>query len=369
MMPHPVGVVGASARAAVHSLARAGLSAWAVDLFGDRDLTSMAPCAVCSFADYPTALPRLAEHFPPGPVLYTGGLENHPNIVAELAAERELWGNPPNVLERVRDPWGLHSTLAAAGVAVPRLVPHREPCPSIGRWLRKPLRSSAGLGIRFAEPGEAASELHDFQQWIDGTPLSAVFRDATLFGVTEPLVGLSWLHARPFAYCGSVTLPDPTDELTRTLARLGSALAREFGLRGVWNVDFILKDGVPYPVEVNPRYSASVEVLEHATEQAVFGNRLAATRSEARRTIAKAIYFAPHALTFPTAGPWDADLAGTFDPCRLPAFADIPAAGSAIPAGFPVITLFASGSSSAACRERLQSQAGELDQLFAKAAS
>ena len=31
-------MVGASARAAVHSLLRAGYSAWAVDLFGDRDL-------------------------------------------------------------------------------------------------------------------------------------------------------------------------------------------------------------------------------------------------------------------------------------------------------------------------------------------
>ena len=145
-----IGVVGASARAAVHSLARAGLSAWAVDLFGDRDLARVAPCAVCSFVDYPAALPRLAAEFPPGPVLYTGGLENHPTVVAELAATRKLWGNTPDVLERVRDPFRLFPALAAAGFTVPRLIPAGEPCPTDGRWVRKPLRSAAGLGIRFA---------------------------------------------------------------------------------------------------------------------------------------------------------------------------------------------------------------------------
>ena len=41
-------------------------------------------------------------------------------------------------------------------------------------------------------------------------------------------------------------------------------------LRGVFGVDFILHDGSPCVVEVNPRYPASVEVLEHATGKAVF---------------------------------------------------------------------------------------------------
>ena len=41
-----VGVVGASARAAVHSLGRAGFATWAVDLFADRDLARVAPCAL-----------------------------------------------------------------------------------------------------------------------------------------------------------------------------------------------------------------------------------------------------------------------------------------------------------------------------------
>src|SRR5262245_45510223 len=104
-MAPTVGVVGASARAAVHSLARAEIPAWACDLFTDRDLKLAANCARCPFDSYPDALATLAEQFPPGPILYTGGLENHPRVVAQLSAKRELWGNGPEVLNRVRDPF------------------------------------------------------------------------------------------------------------------------------------------------------------------------------------------------------------------------------------------------------------------------
>src|SRR4029077_10518962 len=85
---NPVGVVGVSARAAVHSLARAGLAAWAIDLFNDRDLKRVAACARCPLDQFPDAIPTLADQFPPGPVLYTGGLENHPRVIAELARTR-----------------------------------------------------------------------------------------------------------------------------------------------------------------------------------------------------------------------------------------------------------------------------------------
>jgi predicted ATP-grasp superfamily ATP-dependent carboligase len=370
-----VGVVGASARAAVHSLARAEISAWAVDLFADRDLARVAPCGLCPFADYPTALPRLAEKFPPGPVLYTGGLENHPAVVAELAASRELWGNPPAVLDAVRDPHRLFPALATAGVATPALVPPGAPCTATGRWLRKPRRSSAGHGIRFAKPGEGESAAHHFQEFIDGESVSGVYINMTLIGVTEQLVGADWLHAKPFAYCGSVGRARINSQVFGQILHAGLILASTFPLRGVWNADFMVRDGKPYLVEVNPRYSASVEVVEHA-------NRLTFLASGGRQpplqhqqgadaprspefTVGQAVYFAPHAIPFPESGSWDADLAGVFDPWRLPAFADIPASGAILEAGHPVITLFASGSSTRECRDRLQSRAAELDQLFA----
>jgi predicted ATP-grasp superfamily ATP-dependent carboligase len=362
-----IGVVGASARAAVHSLARAGLGAWAVDLFGDRDLRLVAPCAACPASNYPDALPPLARHFHPGPVLVTGGLENHPAVVAQLAGDRELWGSPPAVIERVRDPYALAEFLAAHGFASPRILAPGEPCPAPGEWLLKSRRSSGGFGVRFARASEVGDASHHLQGFIDGPPMSAVFIAGTshveLFGVTEQLVGVDWLHARGFRYAGNVGPAEITEALRRELTRLGSALAAEFGLRGVFGVDIVLRNGRPWVVEVNPRYPASVEVIEHGTGKAVFGG--ARMPPGLFAAIGKAIYYAPHRLTFPAAGPWDADLAADFDPWRLPGFADIPEPGTLTDAGSPVLTIFAAASSPALVRGRLQSRAAELDRLLA----
>ncbi|MFO0822130.1 MAG: ATP-grasp domain-containing protein [Gemmataceae bacterium] len=353
-----VGVVGASARAAVHSLLRAGFQAWAVDLFGDRDLAMVAPCAVCPLEEYPQGLPRLARQFPPGPFIYTGGLENHPDIVAELAADRELWGTPSDVLERIRAPYQLFPLLADAAFRVPAIVPRGEPCPTTGRWLRKPIRSGGGLGIRFANPGEPASPQHIFQEFIDGVPMSAVYGGTTLLGVTEQLVGEPWLHAKLFHYCGSIRSLNVPGNIANRPAMEG----HDLGVHGHWNVDFILTDGQAVPVEVNPRYSASLEVVEHGCGCAAFSLWFTARQD----IVGKAIYFAPHDITFPDAGPWDADLATPFDPWRLPNFADIPAAGALLHAGQPVITMFEKTATVEGCREKLQSRALELDHLFGK---
>lgn len=364
-----VGVVGASARAAVHSLARAGHFAWAIDLFADRDLKRVAPTIVCPVDQYPDAISELAKQFPPGPVLYTGGLENYPHIIRELASQRELWGNPPEVVERVRDPFTL---LVAKPQAAP-VIPRGESCPSESRWLRKPLRSAGGLGIRSAHPGEVASPNHYFQEFIDGISMSALYCGTTLLGVTEQLIGEPWLHARPFAYCGNIGPVEAPESLLE---------ARELALRGVWGIDFVRTHNRAVAVEVNPRYTAGVEVIEQATGVSVFRApsefsqnvkmgkvstwKLLQTeaRSATQFRVGKAIYYAPHAIRFPPSGPWDADLAGEFDPWRLPDFADIPDPGTRIEAGSPVLTFFAQGSTPAEVRDRLQSRASELDQLF-----
>ena len=80
----------------------------------------------------------------------------------------------------------------------------------------------------------------------------------------------------------------------------------------------------------------------------------------------KAIYFAPRAITFPPSGPWDAEFSRPFDPWRVPDFADIPDAGTAVEAGQPVLTFFTTGDTPAAVRSALQSRAAELDTLFAE---
>ncbi len=58
--------------------------------------------------------------------------------------------------------------------------------------------------------------------------------------------------------------------------RLSAAVAAEFGLAGVNGIDFISRGGRAYAVEVNPRWSASMELVELAYGVSVFGAHAAA---------------------------------------------------------------------------------------------
>lgn len=361
-----MGVVGASGRAAVHSLARAGYHAWAVDLFGDRDLTRLVPTRTCPATAYPEGLVERACQFPPSPVVYTGGLENAPGVVEQLAEHHTLWGVPPEVLPRLRDPHRPPLPTPPEGLLrLPAVVPPGRPCPDCGRWLRKPYRSAGGRGIRPATPGEPARATHYFQEFVAGQSLSAVYVGERLFGLTEQLTGCPWLHARPFAYCGNLGPASVDAQAESALAEYGAALARRYGLQGPWGIDFMWDGCQVVPVEVNPRYTAGVEVLEHARGRAVWdGPGVALTPERTGSVVGKAIYYAPRPLVFPATGPWEVDLDGEFDPWRLPDFADIPAPGTAFAPGEPVLTLLTRGRTLAECRRRLQSRAAELDRLF-----
>ena len=52
---------------------------------------------------------------------------------------------------------------------------------------------------------------------------------------------------------------------------LARALVEEFDLVGVNGIDFVARDGLPYAIEVNPRWCASMELVERAHE--IFGVR------------------------------------------------------------------------------------------------
>jgi predicted ATP-grasp superfamily ATP-dependent carboligase len=294
---------------------------------------------------------------PPAGLLYTGALENYPEVVERLARVRPLWGNPASVLRRVRDPQELGRVL---GPFYPPTRCSLAEVPQSGRWLAKPLRSGGGKGIAFLDHASTASPDRYYQEYVPGIPMAAAYRVAEgcqcrLLGVTRQLVGEGWLHASRFAYCGSVGPVPVGADVERVLSMLGDRLAEAFGLRGDFGIDWILDANHQVRVvEVNPRYTASFEVLELATLEA---NR----PPQGQAVIGKAVLYAHSDLVFPAEGPWLADL----DPARpvthLPGFADIPLAGSRLRTGQPILTLFTRGASLAECLEQLQKKAIALD--------
>ncbi len=354
-------IVGASGRAAAASAVRAGWQPVVIDLFADDDTRAMGPVFPCPMDEYPQGFVALAERAPPGPWMYTGGLENYPEVVEAISRDRELFGVGPETLDRVRDPFFLASIL-------PMLAMRREgeSLDPRKRWLRKPLRGSGGFGI--AELPLTASETgpgHEAyaQEWVEGSPYSALFLFAdsspVLLGTCAQLIGEARLNAPPFRYCGNIG-PLPADNaLTAELERIGDTL-RSLGLRGLIGVDFICTtDGIRV-LEVNPRYTASVGLYERATGELLLARHIdcfsdpgALPRAEngqpaGLKIQGKAILYAERTFAVAANHPW-----------RGPDFADIPAVGSVIPAGQPVVTLFAAADTEPECRERLMELARE----------
>jgi predicted ATP-grasp superfamily ATP-dependent carboligase len=373
-------ILGASARAAAFSALRAGLRPWCADLFADQDLQTRCSNRRVPFAVYPKALEAIAENGPPGPWTYTGGLENHPALIRRISEKRVLWGNKGTGLALARRPLFLEEIFQSNGICFPKSFTSSAGLPQTGRWLAKPLQGAGGAGIHFvSEPGRGRAKQVYFQQFIEGVPCSAVFAgfesDACFLGATRQLVGERWLHAGAFHYCGSIG-PLKLDPVVKaTLEKVGNLVNRHCCLRGLFGVDFILADRIPWPVEINPRYTASVEILEYALGIRALSLHRSAFDEEGsishnpvsgQGSFGKAILFAKSALEFPEEGPWTHSLAHAKSVEEMPDFADIPNAGHIIESGRPILTFFSKSSSVHGCIDSLKQIARDLDHCLWK---
>ena len=341
----PLIIIGASARAAAFSAYRAGYAPYWMDQFGDEDLRQRFPGVIISA--YPGQAVELIGNAPPAPFIYTGALENHARVLEELCRRRTLLGNPVPVCSGVRDPSGLYKALRRNRVACPEIrmvkrgqISNLSPCPD--DWLLKPLRSAGGIGIRRYQ-GETIGPGYFLQQYLPGESYSAVFVAGPgccrLLGVTRQLVGLPEFHAGEFSYCGSIGPLRLDGAEDRQWRRIGEVISAECKLKGLFGVDAIKYQGSIYPVEVNPRYTASVEVLELALGYRAIelhcdacNNQLPDCEKEGSgELIGKAILFAP------------ADLVFREFPQEGFAIADVPAPGTEIKQHHPVLTVMVGG--------------------------
>ena len=88
--------------------------------------------------------------------------------------------------------------------------------------------------------------------------------DAQVFSVTHQLSGDPAFGAQGFAYVGNLLIANPDAELLKRLNLLARALTQAFGLVGLNRIDFVLNSEQVSILEVNPRYSASMELVEEA---------------------------------------------------------------------------------------------------------
>lgn len=391
MNANPILLIGASVRALAQSARLAGFQPVAVDLFADRDLASI--CPVWRITDYPGDIESIAAKLPAMPWMYSGGLENYPDVVDRIAKSRPLLGNASGVLRRVRDPWLLAEAFHQSGIVTAGLCSAiRPPEPSIPapRWLRKRIRSCGGMGIRWADDGDQHADLDGwgeadrfpadevyFQAYVAGHPTSSVYVGdgfrASLLGCSQQLIGVDWAGSSGFRYVGSIGPLDLDAGERQQLVQIGNCIAERFGVRGLFGVDLIRTPDGFVPIEVNPRYTASVEILERASGRSFVamhasmagGNVIRASSGRPDEIAAltvpaigsgihgKAILFAREATHI------DARFSRLLDNQNAsePQVADLPQVGTRIERGHPIATLFAAANSVAETIDILRQRA------------
>ena len=277
-------LVGASVRSAAESARRAGKRVIGIDLFGDTDTLAACDQHLCLRSIWQENSASAADigRLPDVPVLVVGGLAQKFPLPPTL--RRRAIGLTGDGLTDVVSIDSLERIARSACIRFPRtLAPPRSGGVHLGdwpelpsarhQWLTKQFRSTAGLGVTWADSLQLGSlplhpsSPHFRQLWIAGRSMGASYladgRRAHVLGACRSLFTRRGKH--PFIYSGSVgpiNLIDPIDDQLR---HLGNACVDILGLRGIFNVDLVMDRGNRlWLLEINPRWSGSSEVIEAA---------------------------------------------------------------------------------------------------------
>ncbi len=299
---HNILIIGIDVVSLATSAAKAGYKVYAVDYFGDQDLkrvcnenlsiVKQAPGEICgqlgtNFS--PEALLHLTmelrkKNVLDGTLLSTG-LDDSPDVLSELNEMIPIIGNHPHVIKRIRDKTKFFQELKRLGVPHPvtamaeNLEEARRKARDIGYpILVKPSKGFGGVGIRktrglkeLAQAFEDASRIDQnvlIQEYVSGTPASVSLISSTTETITltlnEQLLGVGEVgQEEPFGYCGNVVPFLATTALVEKCVSVAEKITSSYGLVGSNGVDLVIsKEGLPYVVEVNPRFQATVECVE-----------------------------------------------------------------------------------------------------------
>jgi len=364
-LPHDLLILGASVRAAAFSALRGGYEPVCADFFADQDLAAACPAHRVDPRNSAEQFHRVADSCSPAHWLYTGGFENRPELVNQISRKHSLWGIDGEALCAVRDPIKVARSLREAGIPCPESTRVADGLPRDGSWLIKPLHSGGGKCIEpLTEVGPLKLRSRYLQRRVNGPSFSALYigtpRLARLVGITRQLIGTP---GNAFAYRGSIGPLPIRAPLAARLRALGSVLSSSFRLTGWFGVDFILDRGIPWPVEINPRYTASVEIHElflgrslldahrRACEGTFDDSTIPVPSAESPRPVfGKLIVYASRPLIVPDCLRLEERPHDLFAANLL---ADVPRPGASIDVGQPIMTLLISAPTLAACRTRL----------------
>ncbi|WP_081733881.1 ATP-grasp domain-containing protein [Methylomonas sp. 11b] len=350
LVPKCLLVIAKSARMLVQMCIDSGCEVVSIDCFADSDTRQMAKqtyqVASLAWDDVRGAVAAVRKIYGLTELLFGSGLETYPETLSSLEKDWRIIGNSAATFQRAQDKRDFFARLDSLSIPHPPVVFTK---PEDGfDWLLKPWRGEGGLGIRLCNNDEFADGY--WQRYIEGRSMSVLFaakRDgAELIGFNEQWTVKSD-GGQSFLFQGIVSHAQVSISIQTDIADWLDKLVNAYRLRGLNSMDFILRDGTCYVLEINARISASAQL---------YGKSLLLTHLQAcqnSRDNSVALSAEPSAYQIVYAQK------NVVIPQRLewPAWAvDRPNPGAIVATGEPICSIIASGKNSGQVLDNLHRQ-------------
>ncbi len=265
-------IAAASARALAGAARRAGYLPLVVDFFCDTDTCDAAPAhrLVEDGLDLGfrrdtllPALDALADPNEPIGFVYGAGFEDRADLLDEIGTRWRLFGNPPDVVRRVKDPPALAALCERLGIAHPETRLSRPADPA--GWLSKSIGGSGGSHVTPASTTrECDAGAIYYQRVATGDPVSVLFlgdgREAQVIGTSRQWTAPA--RGEPFRYGGCLRPAELSAKVADRLDEAAHEVTRACGLVGLVSIDFLVEDDEVTLVEINPRPGATLDIFE-----------------------------------------------------------------------------------------------------------
>ncbi|MBD9363291.1 ATP-grasp domain-containing protein [Methylomonas fluvii] len=263
LVPKCLLVIAKSARMLVQMCVDSGCEVVAIDCFADSDTRQMAKqtyqVASLAWDDIRAAVTAVREVHGLGELVYGSGLETYPETLSCLERDWRIIGNSAATFQRVQDKHDFFARLDSLSIRHPPVM-FTKPEDDFD-WLLKPWCGEGGLGIRRSNNDEFADGY--WQRYIEGRSMSVLFVASSggveLIGFNEQWAAKSD-GGQSFLFEGIASHAKVSRSVQSEIADWLDRLVNVYGLRGLNSMDFMLRAGKCYVLEINARISASAQL-------------------------------------------------------------------------------------------------------------
>ncbi|MDQ0995303.1 putative ATP-grasp superfamily ATP-dependent carboligase [Phyllobacterium ifriqiyense] len=347
-------IAAVSGRALAAAARRAGLRPLVADLFNDSDTLALAERAIKLSGSLQDgigevalleALKELAGDEMPVALIYGSGFEANPGVIDAISRRFAVAGNSAQTIRAVKDPVNLQRLCRQIGIPHPAIA--FEAPNDLKNWLVKRSGAAGGSHVRQARDSSVGRQ-HYYQRFISGRNLSALFladrKRANMIGFSRQWV--SPTSQTPFRYGGAVRLGRYDRKKAALIETWLNALVEITGLVGLCSADFI-DDRDLHLIEINPRPGATLDIFDCEETPLLLEHM--------RATIGSDIQIPSYAGSSASGIAYADKALGSFPDVNWPVFtADHQISGTALQAGDPICTVFATAPSASAAMKAVK---------------